>query len=417
MSRSTLRIAWRNLGRNKRRTLLAIGAIALGQATLVFVNGLMAGSFNNMIKAVTGPLVGHVQIHHRQWREERAIDLTIDNVSRLSAEIRALPTVKSVLPRIYAPALSASGEQKDQPAAAEPAVIVGVDAEGEAGKGGLLESLTPDELPREQSVVIGEALANRLSIAPGQSIAIIGQDANGYPVSDLFHVRGIVKSSVDIVKTMGVVMSIADASKLLDMPDKAHEIIVHGEDYNRAEALAALIAQLPALAGAEVLWWRESLPELGTLIDLKGWFDLIFLAIVFVAAAAGIANTATMSTFERTHEFGMLLAVGARPRRIVSMVIIESIVVGLVGVAIGSVIGAAIVMITSRTGIDYAALGGIRADDIAFSGLSLSYVIYPILEARHIVFGVLAVTATSVIASVWPAALASRLEPVKAMNL
>jgi ABC-type lipoprotein release transport system permease subunit len=189
-------------------------------------------------------------------------------------------------------------------------VIVGVDAEGEAGRGGLLESLKPDELPREQSVVIGEALANRLSIAPGQSIAIIGQDANGYPVSDLFRVRGIVKSSVDIVKTMGVVMSVADAAELLDMPDKAHEIIVHGEDYDRAEALAARIAQLPALAGAEVLWWRESLPELGTLIDLKGWFDLIFLAIVFVAAAAGIANTATMSTFERTHEFGMLLAVG-----------------------------------------------------------------------------------------------------------
>jgi ABC-type lipoprotein release transport system permease subunit len=99
------------------------------------------------------------------------------------------------------------------------------------------------------------------------------------------------------------------------------------------------------------------------------------------------------------------------------MVVIESIVVGLVGVAIGSVIGAAIVMITSRTGIDYAALGGIRAEDVAFSGLSLSYVIYPALEARHIVFGVCAVTATSALASVWPAALASRLEPVKAMNL
>ncbi|MBI4831750.1 MAG: ABC transporter permease [Candidatus Lindowbacteria bacterium] len=414
---STIRIAWRNLGRNKRRTLLAIGAIALGQTTLVFVNGLMGGSFNNMMEAVTGPLVGHVQIHHPKWREERAVDLTVGDISQLSDEIRALPTVRSVLPRIYAPALSASGERKDQPAEAEPAVVVGVDAEGEAGKGGLLETLRPDELPRQRSVVIGDVLANRLAVKPGQSIAIIGQDANGYPVSDLFLVQGIVKSSVELVKTMGVVMSIADAAELLDMPDKAHEVIVHGEDYNKAGALAARIARLPALAGDEVLWWMESLPELSSLIDLKVWFDLIFLAIVFVAAAAGIANTSTMSTFERTHEFGMLLAVGAHPKRIVSMVLVESIILGLIGVAIGSVIGSAIVIVTSHTGIDYAALGGIRAEDVAFSGVSFSYVVYPALEARHIIFGVLAVTATSMLASVWPAALAARLEPVKAMNL
>jgi len=123
-----------------------------------------------------------------------------------------------------------------------------------------------------------------------------------------------------------------------------------------------------------------------------------------------------MSTFERTHEFGMLLALGTRPGRIVRMVLIESIIIGLIGVAIGSLLGSSMVLITSHTGINYAAFGGVKAEDVAMGGLSVSYVIYPMFEFRHIVFGVCAVTITSVLATVWPAALAARLEPVEAMR-
>lgn len=419
MQFSTLKIAWRNLGRSKRRTLLAVGAIALAQLTLVFVNGLMAGSFNEVLRTVTGPLVGHVQIHHKEWREERAIDLYVDQLSKARAEMGALPHVKSVSPRIYSPVLAASGEQRDEPADAEPAMIVGVDLGAESRKGGLLESLAPRRLPGQHSVVIGKVLANRLHVKVGQLIAVIGQDADGFPVSDLFEIKAIMGSNVDIVKTRGIVMSIADAGEFLAMPDQAHEIVVHGDDYRNAEALAANIAALPTLAGADVLPWREAVPELVRYIGMKWWVDLIFLAIVFVAAAAGIANTAMMSTFERTHEFGMLLAVGTRPSRMVRMVLIESIILGLIGVAIGSVLGSAVVFLTSHTGINYAALGGITGsgvEDIAFGGISISYIIYPRFEFRHIVFGVCAVTMTSVLASVWPAALAARLEPVEAMR-
>ena len=416
MQFSTLRIAWRNLGRNKRRTMLAVGAIALGQLTLVFVNGLMAGSFNDMLETVTGPLVGHVQIHHEEWREERAIDLYVDDLSEAKAEMEALPLVASVLPRIYSPVLAASGEERDEPADAEPAMVVGVDVDLESQKGGLLEAAEPGNLPGERSVVLGRVLANRLGVEPGQLLAVIGQDADGFPVSDLFEIKAIIRSNVDVVKTMGVVMDIADAGEFLAMPDQAHEIVVQSDDYRNAEALAASVVALPALANAEVLQWREAVPELARIIDMKGKIDLIFLAIVFVAAAAGIANTATMSAFERTHEFGMLLAVGTRPARIIRMVLIESIIIGLLGVAVGSIIGTALVVATSQTGIDYAALGGVSAEDVSFGGMSISYIIYPMFEFRHVLLGLCAVTMTSVLASLWPAALAARLEPVEAMR-
>lgn len=279
-----------------------------------------------------------------------------------------------------------------------------------------MESLTTSQRPRSGEVVVGKVLATRLKLKAGQQIAVIGQDADGFPATDLFTLRAVMRGNLDLVNRMGIVMSMEDAGEFLAMPDQAHEIIVQGKDPRQAEELAKVVKSLSPLADTEVLPWRKAAPELAVIIDMKSWSDLIFVAILFIAAAAGIANTMMMSTFERTHEFGMLLAVGSRPMRIVRMVLLESIVLGLVGVAIGSVLGTAIVLITSQTGIDYSALGGIRAEEYAFKGLSISYIIFPKFEFRHILFGVGAVTLTSVVASLWPAALAARLQPVEAMR-
>jgi len=155
---------------------------------------------------------------------------------------------------------------------------------------------------------------------------------------------------------------------------------------------------------------------LARIIDMKAWIDLVFLAVVFVAAAAGIANTAMMSTFERVHEFGMLLALGAAPGRVVRLVLTESVLLGLVGVTVGSIVGMALVLITAHTGINYAALAGSRVEDIAFGGLNVSYVIYPEFEPRYVLLGIVAVMVTSVAAASWPSLVAARLEPVEAMR-
>jgi putative ABC transport system permease protein len=417
MKHTTLRIAWRNLGRNKLRTLLGLGAIALGQLTLVFVNGLMAGSYNQMLQTITGPMVGHVQIHQRQWRKERAMDLYIDNLAQVESKLRAVPGVTAVLPRLYAPVLAASGQKTREPAEAEPAVVIGVDATAEAQDDGLLSALKPAELPVDGAVVVGKVLANRLGVQAGQELAVIGQDVDGFPVANLFRIRAIMDSGVDIVKNQGILMSIAEAGPFFGMPNQAHELIIRGRDYDQAVELAGRLSRLEFLSGYEVLPWRDVVPEMARVIDMKSWIDLIFLAVVFVAAAAGIANTAMTSTFERTHEFGMLLALGAAPRRVVRMVLVESVILGLAGVIVWSLLGTAGVLVTGQTGINYAALAGSSVEDIAFGGLSISYIIYPEFEPRYVVFGILAVMATSVLASAWPASLAARLEPVEAMRL
>jgi len=415
---STLKIAWRNLGRNRKRTSLAIAAIALGQFTLVFVNCMMAGMYEDMLDTITGPLMGHVQIHHPDWREERAIDLAVPELDEVSRQLMAVEDVESLSPRIYAPALVAPGEKSASPALAEAAMIVGIDVTAETREDGIIDMLEPEQYPGEGSVVVGKVLAQRLGIEAGDTLAVIGQDADEFPTSDLFAVTAIIRSMTDIVNRLGVVMSFEDAGTFLALEDHAHEIIIHGRSAREAPRLAEELRALPVLAKQEVLDWREAAPQLVTMIEMKDYMDLIFVAILFVAAAAGIANTMMMSTFERTREFGMLLAVGSRPMRIVRMVMLEAIILGLIGVAVGSVIGSALVLWTSQTGIDYAALTSARGGEVelTFQGLNISYMIYPTFEWRHINFGIVAVTLTSVLAALWPSLLAARQEPAEAMR-
>ncbi|OQX19605.1 MAG: hypothetical protein BWK76_04110 [Desulfobulbaceae bacterium A2] len=413
---TTWRIAWRNLGRNRKRTLLALGAIALAQTTLVFVNGFMAGSYDQMLQTITGPLIGHVQVHHPQWREEHALEQSIDGWDKLRAQLTALPGVASAAPRVYAPVLAASGEQRAQPADAEAAMILGLDPVAESAPGGILALLPAAALPQGDTVALGRILANRLHVDAGQRLALIGQDRDGFPINDLFVVGAILDSPVDLVQSRGVLLAIDRAAAFLALPDQTHEIVIRGNAIGEAEALARRVAGMPALAGMEVLSWRQAAPEFSRMIEMKDLFDLIFLLIVFVAAAAGIANTAMMSTFERTREFGMLLAIGMRPGRVVRLVLSESLLLGLLGVCLGSLLGSALVWATARTGIDYAALAGAEATDMAYGGLRISYTVHPRFEARHVLFGCLAVTLTSVLAAAWPALLAARLEPARAMR-
>ena len=259
-------------------------------------------------------------------------------------------------------------------------------------------------------------LANRLEVQEGELLAIIGQDADEFPVTELLKIGAIIDSPVELVKTMGILIPIDQAQDLFALTDQAHEVVVLGADYRDADQLAAVLGALSHLTEAEVLTWQQAIPELARMMDFKGWIDFVFAGILFIAAAAGIANTAMMSTFERLREFGMLLALGTKPSRIMSMVLVEAVLLGLIGVVIGSILGAAVVLITSRTGIDYAGFAGSEAEEVSFGGLNISYVMYPMFQIRQVAYGFIAVSLTSVIASTWPAILAARLEPVRALR-
>jgi ABC-type lipoprotein release transport system permease subunit len=255
-----------------------------------------------------------------------------------------------------------------------------------------------------------------MGVHEGDVVALVGQGADGSLANDLFTVAGLVETPVDLVNRQGVLMDLGTAQELFAMPGEAHEIVVHARDPDRAKEVAARLAGIPELRGAEVLDWKTLAPEMVALVDLVQVAWVFVLVLVFAAAAAGVANTMVMATFERSRELGMLLALGTGPGRIVRMVVAEALVLGAAGVLVGVALGGGIVAVTHSAGLDFQALTGRGPSELSFAGMRWSLVLYPRLAFADVARGAAAVLATTLFASAWPAARAARLEPSQALR-
>lgn len=405
---SITRIGWRNLWRNRRRTILALSAIGLAQALVLIYDGILGAYGDWMVATVTGPMLGHVQAHAPGWRKDRAMDKTIRNAAGVLAAVGRDRGVVAASGRVYAPALAAAGAE------GFAVVVVGIAPDVESRPMGLLSSA--GVTPGGRRILMGRLLAEATGVKVGDEIALVGQGVDGSLANDLYTVAALVNTPVDFINRQALLMEIGQAQQLFALTDEVHEVVIHGRDPERAATLAAEIAALPALRGTEVLDWKRLAPDMVTLIDLVRVAWVLILGLVFVAAAAGVANTMLMATFERTRELGMFLALGAGPGRVVQMIVTESIALGVVGALLGTALGLGVVAVTHRTGLDLTKLGGAGPSEISFAGLSWSMRLFPVLRAVDVVRACAAVALTSLLASIWPAVRAARLQPVDAMR-
>lgn len=408
MAGSTLTLAWRNLWRNKRRTILALVAIGLSQALVLVYDGVLRGYADWMLEVITGPMLGHVQVHAPGWRKDRAIDLTFPADAPLAA-LRALPGVESAHARIYAPSLAAVGEE------GFVVMVVGVEPAGELRAHGLLSGAR-GVAPAGKRVLVGRPLAEAMGLAPGTTLALVGQGADGSLANDLYEVSAVIETPVDLVNRMGVILALDEAQALLAMPGDAHELVLRARDPSGAAAVAEAAAALPELRGLEVLDWKRISPELVGILDLVGAVWKFVLLLVLIAAAAGVANTMLMATFERTHELGMLLALGVGPARLVRILVVEALALGLLGVLAGTALGGGLVALGHRSGVDFAALTGGGPSTLAFAGMVWSLTFYPTLTPFDVATSVVGVAGVSLLAALWPAVRVTRLQPTAALR-
>ena len=408
MATTFLRIAWRNLWRNRRRTGLALAAIGLSVALVLLYEGMLRWEGDYLRETVTGPMLGHVQVHAPGWRRTRAMDRTMRDVHETIAALTRDPGVAAVNPRVYGPALAAVGPE------GFAVVVLGLDSNAESRRGGLLERTTTRAEGRR--VLIGRALAEQMQVGPGAEMAIVGQAVDGSLANDLYTVAAVIDTPVDFVNRQAVVMALDQAQSLFAMPGEAHELMIYAREPADAAALAARLNGSIVVRGAEVLDWQTLAPSMVDLIALVEIAWLFVLMLVLVAAAAGVANTMLMATFERTHELGMLLALGAAPHRIVAMILLESAALGAIGSLLGTTAGGLLVLWAHQHGIDYATLTGGGPSELSAFGMSWSLRVYPRLAWIDIARVTGAVVVTSVVACAWPAARAARLQPARALR-
>lgn len=405
-----MRIAWRNIWRQKRRTWITIGAMALGvalsMACVAWMDGFFADGFDLMVRQT----LGHAQVHHPEYPKQRALYDTIEGGETMVQKLSALPEVKAASGRVFGYTLLAA---KDEAAGAQ---LIGIVPEREAAtssidtkvlKGGNWLSSDP-----KKEVVLGSGLAETLKITVGAEVVAVTQAADGSMGNELYTVVGIIKTGSVVRDRAGAYVHQADLQELLVLEDQLHEIALIATKDRLIPTMAANAEA--TLKGSQVLvrTWDSINPLMKQLIGFQDVFLFVMLLIVYSVAALGILNTMLMSVFERTKELGVIRALGLKPGQMVLLVIFESCALAVISSFFGVLLGLAFDAYLVYYGIDLSHL----MDSFSFGGISFSPVMYGAVRVEAVVATVLGLFFITVLASLWPAVRAARLKPVEAMR-
>ena len=341
----SLRIGWRNLWRNRRRTFLTSGGIAFSVLLVMFFMSLQFGQYAVMIDTATSLMAGQVQIQRAAYLEDSRFEDTIGDTSVLVNEISRQPHVASVAPRIEAFALVSAGERSFG------AQVLGVDAGAEATTVRFTKMLSHGVgIQAPNDAVLGRILARNLGVGVGDEVVVLGSGKEG----------GVAALALDVVGLLETGMADLDRALLLapldtvqdgfGLTDEVHSLIIRLDDLDRSDAV---VAELTALLPEElrVRPWQEILPELRQAIDVDKIGGQIMYWIIMVLVMFSVVNSFIMTIFERTREFGMLLAIGMRPRSIMGMLQCEALFLWVIGAGVGTLLAAALIFSLQNVGI------------------------------------------------------------------
>jgi putative ABC transport system permease protein len=349
--RTVAPIAWRNLWRNRRRTALTAGGIGFAVALLAIAIAQQIGSYAIMIDNATSLLTGHLQVQRAGFLDDPRIESTLPDSSTLRAQLEQLPGVRAVAERVQAFVLVSAGERSFA------GQLLGVDPAREGAvstlpalvrNGRFLDPAAPvDGVPE---LFVGQTLADNLGVAVGDEVVLLGTDADGGVAALVTRLVGTFESGLAEIDRTLLMAPLGAAREAFALEDAAHTIVVRSRDVARSDALAAAIGSgLPA--GAVVLTWPALIPELEQTIALDRVGSRLFYGLLALLVTFSVVNSFVMLVFERTREFGALLAVGMRPWRIIGMLELESLWLGLLGAAVGLVVAVPLVAWISVVGM------------------------------------------------------------------
>ena len=416
MNRSLLRLAWRNLWYNPTRTLIAMAAIGLGYAMLLFVACLMAGLRHQMIESGTDLGLSDIEVHAPGYYPDRPIQQTLGgqhgtDVSKLLAAIAANPQVQAASPRVYAYGLASA---TDQSAGVQ---LLGVLPDQERKitvlqsrmvKGSYLSSRMP------KGVVMGDQLAATIGATVGSKIVLLTPAADGSLGNDLYTVAGLFHTGLAAMDQGLVVMPLASLQELLRLPPgRIHEIGIKLHDVAAAKTTAAALeAQLSKLIPVRVTPWQELAPELADYVQFNRRVTFVLFFIFFVLAALGIVNTMLMAIIERTRELGMLMAVGMRPAQMVGLIVTEAASLAAASLVLGAALGAPLLWYLQAHGLN---LGG-QGRAISLAGVVVAPLWYGRQDFTVYLQAAVGLAVTAVASALYPALRAARFRPAEALR-
>jgi ABC-type lipoprotein release transport system permease subunit len=402
-----LQLAWRNIWRNTRRTVIILTAVVIGVWSMVLLGSLMRGIAVGMIKNGISTLTGHIQIHHTGYRNDPAIENSITDATVVENALKeTLPEGASWTARVRVNAVAGNARHSSG------VTLVGIDPSSEA-KVSFIGSavsqgryLNPDD---RNGIVIGQALMKKFDTRPGHKLVLMSQDTHGEIASRAFRIVGIFRAEMETTEKQFVFVVRQESQKMLGLGNGISEfsILLPGKPDN-TEVYDRLTTALPS-AQFEVNTWRELLPFQTAYLKILDGFMWIWYLVVFVAMGFGIVNTTLMAVFERMREFGLLKALGMKPWWILRGVLTESFFLLILGMIIGNLLAFICIFALARSGIDLSAL----AAGAEYAGMTR--VIYPAIALKDILMSNLVVLFLGILVSAYPAVKAARFTPVEAL--
>jgi ABC-type lipoprotein release transport system permease subunit len=402
---SISRLAWRNLWRNYRRTIVMLLAIAIGTWGMIFTTAMLKGMMLGIVEDGIKALPGHVQVHHADFRDDPSVENSLPQPDAAFKESLDDPVVIAWGSRIKVPAMISS--ERDS----RGVILLGIEPEKEIALGFDPAAIVEGrfiESPQDQGLVVGRKLLERLESRLGKRVVLMAQDPDNEIAERGLRIVGVFKATLPATEEGQVYMGLETAQKLLNIPDLVSEIAATGALYNQPEALVAHLRNA-APAGTETLDWRSLQVMLGESEKLVGGIVYLMTIVIFLALSFGLVNTFMMAVFERVREIGLMKALGMRPSSIVGQILLESMILLAIGVAVGNAL-AWLSIYPLRGGIDLSAW----AEALAQGGMSST--LTPILDHADMVRATVVVILLGVLTSLLPALRASRLDPVRAIN-
>ena len=399
-------LAWRNLWRNKRRTLIASASVFFAVFFALAMRSMQEGSYDYMIDASVSMYTGYIQVHAKDYWEKRSIDKSMELSPTKIAQINSIKHITLITPRLESFSLISYEN------VTKVASVVGIDPEKENLMTDLKSKLISGIYLTENSkgVMIAEGLAKLLKVEVGDSIVLYGQGYHGVTAADQVQVEGIVKFTLPALNKSMVYLSLGYSQWLYAAPNRITSLSLMIDEASELNEVHLEVKKLFD-EKYEVMTWQELMPELVQSIEVDNAGGIIMLGILYVIIGFGIFGTVMMMTAERTKEFGILISVGMKRWRLSFVSFLESLFLSFIGVLAGIIVSIPILYYLNQNPIP---LTGEMADIMLKFGLD------PILPFRFaaniFIDQFLTVIVIAMISALYPLSFIRKLNPVKAIR-
>jgi putative ABC transport system permease protein len=404
----TLRLAWRNLWRQPRRTWLTTGAMVFSNIILVFMVSLQFGMYDMMIDNTLAVFTGHLQVQAPGYKDDKKMRQSIPAAVALGETLRADLGIDAVAVRGSAFGLASSEERSFG------IQVIGIQPEYESRVSSLPGLVSEGRYPTDNlanEVVIGSVLARNLKVTVGDELTLIGSGRDGSFAAAVVIIVGIFESGMADLDRSVAQMPLGTFQDVFYMDGHAHEIVIKTADLSLVAGVKQRVqGLLPPDEDLLVFDWDQLEPSLKQAIqaDMAGaWF---MYGVLIILVTFSVLNTVLMSVLERTREFGIVMSLGLTPGRLGRLVILETMLMGLMGLILGVLLGAGLILWFGTNGFSYP---GMEEMAVRFN---MPAKIYPQLQLLPLFLGPGIVFTGTLIASAYPAARLHWLEPVQAMR-